>query len=387
MEAELTDLEVIDFEKRFVEPRAGSLYNYLDALERFQRSLWEAAWSDFRSLLSSLRGKDIILSLHATLVRPLYGVRSPVLMDFLRDFDPSICVTLIDDVYTKWSRTERRAGQLDWRGRPTLEQLISARRAEIFLGDILARNLRSDSTLGNYVLAVRHPARTLSRLVFGSRSLLRIYWSFPISEPRRMQSNGDSSGIDEITRFLSHAAAFERENPCVCFCPLTIDELPLTSLLSTDLPPSETVEFRAELRWNVRDFYGRDEILLSDDTSFPSPLLLRREQVVDVQGMIPADVRTRDYRLVMQSQRLVVFNPFFGGKLSRGVDSEIRCATALAIPVEIYQDPNHDPDNLAKSTFKRSAGALGGAPGQEYITFHESLPQLFATLKQSIIKP
>jgi len=380
-EADAGDLVLVDFEREFIEPRAGSLYGYLDALEMNQRSLWEAAWSDFRSRLPELATKDIVLSLHGTLVRPLYGTRSPVLIDALRDFQPSVIVTLIDDVYAKWHRTERRAGNLDWRGRPTLEQLITARRSEIFLGDLLARNLRPDGALSNYVLAVRHPARTLHRLLFGPQKLARTYWSFPISEPRRMQAAGDLAGINAVDDFLTRGADFERRNPSVCcFCPLMIDELPLIKT-AADKGNGEFVDFDLAARWNVRSFWGPDEKLLVDDASLPAQLHLPRQFVRDVAGMIPADVQTRDYRLVMQARQLAVFNPRFNGNESRGVDSEIACATSQTIPVHIFQDPAHDPNGVIRARFKRPAGALGGALGQEYITFHESLDSLFESLR------
>jgi len=108
---------------------------------------------------------------------------------------------------------------------------------------------------------------------------------------------------------------------------------------------------------------------------------LVREQVESIRGMISTDVPTRDYRLVMQSHCVAVFNPWFDGKQSSGVDNEIACALFFKRPVHIYQDKKHDPKGEAIQHLKRSAGSLGSRPGDEYIVIHNSPEELLEALK------
>ena len=75
-------------------------------------------------------------------------------------FRPHLIVTLIADVYDMWWRTESRAAGEAWKGRPTLEQLLLARRFEVAIGDQLA--LASATNPRHIVLAVGHPC--LSRV-------------------------------------------------------------------------------------------------------------------------------------------------------------------------------------------------------------------------------
>lgn len=377
---DISDLITLDFEKDFIESDR-QLYDYLDAREDQQQSIWRDAWKRFRSRLEQLRHKDVLLSMHGVLARPLYGVRSPIHIDDLKDFKPTTIVTLIDDVYLKWFRTERRAGGLDFKGRPTLEQLLSARRAELFLADVIVRNISTEGPLKNYLLAVRHPARVLDRLLFGPEKLTIIYLSFPISRPRELAQNGDQSGIEEVNVFLRKMTAFERDKgSVVCFCPLAIDELPLSQTLKELDGGAVDVQFSLKLRWDVRTFWGADETLLTNDAGLPESIPLRREQVEESVGLLRSDVGTRDYRLVAQATKLAVFNPWFQGHQASGVDNEIACAIIRSIPVHVYQDPTHDPDDLAKHTLKGTPGSLGNRPRTDYITFHNSVEELLAKL-------
>jgi adenylate kinase len=362
----------LDFERQYIESPRRKLYNYLDDPEDRQRSLWREAWVRCNREIQSIQDKDVILAIHGVLVRPLFGTRSPVYIDDLKQFQPTAIVTLIDDVYTKWYRTEDRARGRTYVGRPTLAQLLDARRAEIFLGDVLATNIApADVPLQNYVVAIRHPARVLDRLLFRPHVPKTVYLSFPISGPRRLARQGDKSGIAEVNAFLTRACEVERSDlNTVFFCPLTIDELPLIATLDQHHTDQDTIEFHMNERWDIEEFYGA-EILLTNPDSIPEILKLPRQYVQDAVPFIRTDVATRDYRLVLQSRSLIVFNPWFQGEQSRGVDSEIDCALHHGIPVHIFQDSLHDPEGVARKTLKGGeSGALGGRPTDDYINFY-----------------
>lgn len=375
----------IDFEHEFVLPIAKEFHVFLDGTTQEQVTIWEHAWNDLIRKTADYGQSDVLLALHGVLVRPLYGLRSPVSFEQIKQFEPTHIVTLIDDVYMQWHRTQTRARKQRWRGMPSLEQLIEQRRAEILFGDLLARNLSPSGELRNFVVAVRHPARLLDRLIFHSDTSQPIYLSFPISGPRTMQAAGDLSGIAEVNRLLLETARFEQGPVGVAFqCPLSIDELPLARLLRDDSTPGDVTFDMGAHRWNVREFWPEPEILLTEES--PQKLTLRREQIEEALGLIRVDVKLRDYRLVMQSKRIAVLNPWFNGEDSRGVRNEIACALLHRIPVHIYQDPNHgSPAEVERVlTSGGPVGALGPSPYGDYVVFHDSLNDLLRALREEV---
>lgn len=370
------DFVSVDFEKDYILGKTPRLkmHSYLDAGKDRQRGYWQTGWE---SLMLECQAKNIILSLHGVLTRLTTGTRSPINLHSLFEFSPTRIVTLIDDVYVKWYRTETRAVDAPYKGTPTLEQLLDARRAEIFLGELIATNINPQALY--YVLAVRHPARTLYRLLFvPHQELTTVYLSFPISGPRKLLSeNDDSSGIFEVNEFLKKANDFESKNPKVaCFCPLCIDEYPLLWAPEEKKQGKKYKVFRMKDRWNIRKFYG-DEILLTVDSNLPAKIEMPSKQVDHAEGFIRRDVALRDYRLVTQADRLAVFNPWFNGRETKGVRNEIRFAIRNNIPCHIYQDPKHDSNGEAREKLNPPLSSLGDEPYSEYIKFHDSVDDLF----------
>ena len=101
-----------------------------------QSSIWLRAWEDFKNNLSN---EIMILGLHATYVSGVLGLRCPInIPRVCDDFRPTLIISLIDDVYNMWHRTEARAEGRDSKGRPSFEQLLVARRAEQLLGDLIS---------------------------------------------------------------------------------------------------------------------------------------------------------------------------------------------------------------------------------------------------------
>ncbi|MDA8224238.1 MAG: hypothetical protein M0Z35_21590 [Desulfitobacterium hafniense] len=378
VESQAVDIKykTIDFESEFLKPvldeNDKDLFSYLDDTNLRQRELWLEAWVRFKSVFEKNTDQYILLCLHGVLTREYTGTRSPINIQSIIEFAPTKIITLIDDVYMKWHRTQERSKGESRRGQPTLEQLLDARRAEIFIGDFIAGHQKVKPR--HYILSVHHPARTLYRLLFVSKDIRTVYLSFPISGPRRLLKDGDVSGISEVNNFLKIVNEFELKHQKVtCFCPLTIDELPL--ILTSEDRGNEEEEHKIEFsfeknRWNVRDFWG-DEILLCNDC--PSVISIPAKQIKESSGFIKSDVGLRDYRLVRQAKYLVVFNPWFQNQETAGVRNEISMATLRGTPVYIYQDPRHDSEGNAKKSLMPRPGSLGGDPRARGITFYDSI--------------
>ncbi|MBT9165002.1 MAG: hypothetical protein DDT23_01013 [candidate division WS2 bacterium] len=405
------NFEHLNLEKIILEKNGIKIFDYLDADEDEQISYWLKGWSELKQRLNHYTDIDLLLSMHAVLVRRSYGTRSPVkIKRIVEDFKPTIIITLIDDVHIKWYWTHNRAAQRKQKylGKPTLEQLLQARRSEILIGDLITKQITDDSPYPpHYVISVWHPARVLDRIIF-RKPLTTAYLSFPISKPRKLKLAGDPSGENEINGILKRVSDFEsKEHNIALFCPLTIDEYPLLKLLDDPVVKAYDEEigeekdfrvFQMENRWNIRDFYGRETLLLTDDSKLQGeikiPIIDKVDEVSDVGGMIRTDVGIRDYRMIRQSNCMAVFDPVFKTaagefKFARGVLNEIEYAQKLKrkIPIYIYQNKSFDPDNLVSKRFETGSEHVGGQTyGSEYITLYfdlERLLQAIATIANS----
>ncbi len=352
--------------------------DYLYADNKSKQNYWREGWNHFKNVYKSdiFKEKNIILSIHGVLVGSVTGSFCSVDIPSIMDFKPTKIITLIDDVYASWYRTEERAQGIQYIGQPSLEELLDARRSEILVGDIIQNHI--EPTPPHFILATRHTARTLFRLCFLNTSDLEtVYLSFPISGPRRLLNEGDESGINDVNDFLREANNFEEaHNNFACFCPLCIDELPL---IMKGEESDEGWTFDLTYRWEVRDFYS-EEILLGDFHTIPGILEFPdKKKIRYVEGLIRTDVGWRDHRLVKQSKHLVVFNPVYLGHLSGGVDSEIDGNIMKRKHCFVYQNPEHDPQGLVKSRWVKEDPSIP-SPGMRYVTIYDNLNELFQAL-------
>ncbi len=399
------ELRYWDFEHEFIQPTLGRgrLAEHFDQNDRAaQRSRWLTAW---RELLrrADEEGPEVnlLVGMHASLIRPIYGVTSTLDLRVIGEFGATHIVTLMDDIYSVYRRTSSRAGLQRHVGVPSLTNLLEGRRTELLLADLVADH--SPRTPTNWLVAARHPARLLYRLLVTPPSRLKaIYLSFPISEPRRMARGvmrGPSGpvaivptqeAIDEVNSFLSTVTRIEREEPLAAvFCPLTIDELPFTSLENFYKGPHALVSDREagvdaptyvafdppSERWRVEDFYGED-LLLASDRDGPE-VEVPEFDMKEARGQIQSDVGRRDYRLVKQADSLVVFNPVMNGRMPRGVHNEIVYASRLHKPVQVFQDRNYDPLDITRAAYEPTPGQMGAAPDTDWVVLHATPESAF----------
>ncbi len=312
--------------------------------------------------------------MHGVIVREFYGARSPVHIPSVAALLPARIVTLIDDLHDVWTRTEARAANAHWVGQPSLSQLLDARRMEILVGDLLAAHLSDTSVVPHKVLAVKHPARELHRILTVPPGRARlIYFSFPIAGPRTESERGGERALEELNEMLRQALArVATTSEAVAIVPVTVDELPVVHAQPAYPEEEPTFEVRPKQRWDLRKLWP-DDILL---TEIPSgPVTLSSPQVAQANGALRADVPVRDYRLVEQSDRILAINPVFQGELAGGVRNEATYGTYLSRPVHVFQSPEHDSANKARESLVGSRGALGARPGGQYVTFYKSLEE------------
>ncbi len=271
-----------------------------------------------------------------------------------------------------WARTEERADGQEIKGRPSFEQLLIARRAELLLGDIILSHT-SNPLVRHILCATGNSIDALINLIIFDAPVT--YLSFPISAPREMMKNGDGSFIDLINH-AHHLASQEMrtDRRRSIISPLSIDELPIL-FKKEEYDGEDTIEFDCEKdRWGLQSLWGNREIAILP--SLPGAL---RFPVAQIEGATPAirtDVGWRDRRLVLQSKSLAIICPKPPGeeRITRGVNEEIQTAVEVGILCNIWQNPAWDRDNFVGKAFP-PAGTMGIGRTQAAVRMVNSLEE------------
>lgn len=296
-------------------------------------------------------------------------------------FEPDLIVTLIDDVEHMFTRLRRPAQMYAEhvyagfggvaRACQDLSQLVHWRASEFAFAKTFARNFELD----HFLLAVKHPARTLAALLFQPNQP-RVYLSHAISEPRRLLAAGKSETWDAFCEGLERASAALRSR-LTLFEPTAIDEfrfrsfvvedaqgekgepifLPATttrwpllaggkgnlwSSIADDNPVDPGGHFTSE---QLADFEAATKTVHKKCPATPRKAKKHGKQaqeqaqkvlqsLVDVENAthlveslvwdIGRSVTSRDLKLVEQADHLIVVRPLFNGNSSGGVGAEIR---------------------------------------------------------------
>ncbi len=119
-------LTYIDFENAFLKQQLD-VKNWTIFLAQdiaVQAKAWRRGWDEFKKKINN--EEITVLGLHASYVSGPLGLRCPVhIPSIVEDYKPTLIVTLIDDVFQMWSRTEERAAGQEIKGRPSLSSCWS----------------------------------------------------------------------------------------------------------------------------------------------------------------------------------------------------------------------------------------------------------------------
>jgi hypothetical protein len=368
------EFKYIDFEKEYLKQHLNvknwTIFLAQDIAQ--QATTWRRGWEDLKK---GLDGETTILALHATYISGPLGLRSPVhLPSICDDFKPTLIVTLIDDVYQMWSRTEARAAGQEIKGRPSFEQLVAARRAEQLLGDLILSHTGNSNARHILCAAANNLDALINLIVFDAPVT---YLSFPISAPREMSTNGDNSFVEIINDAHRRAAVRMTEDRDRAFItPLSIDELPLVFKASNaDQNVNEIIFDCENERWNLVGLWGNTG--LSILPSLTGPQNYPKVQVEMALGALRTDVGWRDRRLVLQSSSLAIVcpKPPFESRITRGVNEEIQTAVPLGIMCNIWQNPLWDIDDFVGKNFP-PAGSMGIGQTQAVVHKVKTLDEL-----------
>lgn len=229
--------QITNFENQYLWPgnRDVASARFLSKPVVRQTEQWQESWREFVKANGPFdeNRRGILLGLHGSFTRGQYGVRpgsSPSVI--AADFQPDLVITLIADIYDMWWRTTGRANSRAYCGLPSVYQLLASRHQDVLFGDQVA--LACNPPVKNIVLAVGHPIETLAHCVNFPRDHRTVYLSFPIAQPKQLAALGNPRAKQAVSRFLKRAYEIQKSDPkLVLLCPLSIDELPLVSILPT----------------------------------------------------------------------------------------------------------------------------------------------------------
>lgn len=250
-------------------------------------------------------------------------------------------ITLIDDVFSIWQKIKDRESSGFLNTQLTLREILAWRSLESLRAEELMQHVRisgeGSRRISNYVVSIRHPFETFYNLVFEPKPN-RIYLSFPISETRK-----DKKDIDDVNSFRKTMNEIGSKNNVTIFDPVAIDELAMAEPLEiAKNDKSDQVTIKEKHRWPL-------EISNSLAENIKWPITIPRDQVEDAIKDVINQIATRDYTLVDNSLFLTVYRPIYDGKLSRGVDAEIKRANAHTKRVIMYH-PKEDQEKYSASS-------------------------------------
>lgn len=296
----------------------------------------------------------------------------------LRKFQPSVVVTLIDDAYDVANEINTREKRVVTGSYCSFAEALQWRAVEIMTGDIIANylyinpselrvnNLRVENearilfrtSIPHFVVAVKHSPTMLYRLLF-ERWRLCVYFSHPITGIQI-----DASKVETINNAMRTLSA-----KYTVFIPDTIDEFPVVE--KADMLKNERNIIRDLIIKEDRRYVliRRWPLKLNDGRSIPVlPASANLENFLELEKVIKAQTERRDRRILRQNlDAIVAYRPYWRGRLSSGVDTEMLEAASMNIPIYALHIPKEDgkPETMFRGfRTARSFSSLNGLMSQ-----------------------
>lgn len=266
--------------------------------------------------------RAILMPLHATFLHydrifsPLswrsndHGQNTSFLLSFVESFRPDYIVNLIDDCYYLQDRMRRSPAKLQIR----LREIIKWREVETMISDHIAnQTIPSSVSLqgaspfeSSPLFAVRHNCESLYRYIFEPETP-RVYASFLITEMRKRANPDRAESMARQVNLLIE----ELTRKFAVFNPLTIDEKPLGDIKLTGADPARNLVFSNQMRWQtypslqlsphpIVDVFDVDRVDVEEVT---------KEHELDGRSIVDRQVEFRDFRLIDQSDCIVIYRP------------------------------------------------------------------------------
>ncbi len=244
--------------------------------------------------------EDFIVRTHACF-RWKKHLRKAFDFHYLKELNPDKFVTIVDSVAAIKSRLESNP---QWKGRLSIEEILIWQNEEIFLTELMADYQEKKF----YIVPNREPINSFLKLLFDEEAL-KIYISYPISNVRDRERWIKEKDMirDKLRRFF------------VVFDPLDVRDVEL--------------------------FMEAKEALEAGSSTFTTniggaPLEIDVKEVLEARDEIFSHTVTRDFKLIDQSDMVVVLYP--EPVRSQGVANEIIYASArkdVYLVTPLSEDP------------------------------------------------
>jgi len=308
--------------------------NYLDITEN---ELLRAKNKTLDKLLVESKGRtNVILAMHAVYYRrnSLFSV-----LDWtkLKEFEPEIFITLIDDVYSLKDciKNNPNAGPMEF---IPLKDLLWWREVEFLLTREIARNI-SKKSIPHYLVALSQAPTIIFQLMFETGKK-KVYASYPVTMAK------DDSGLNlETSAFLKSL-----KKHFIVFDPMAIKEKLLQDALIENLSSPHPEPY-------IR-IPGKDK----------KPQNYEINDILSIISDINGQIVSRDERLIMQSDMVIGYRP----TKSPGAQHELRYAKSTGRVEAFVIHPPTDPQSpfvseLADQTFPSVDQLLEGLHEKGYI--------------------
>ncbi|GEM_PF-4322858 len=317
--------------------RGQGAQGFLGLPQAEQRKEWHEAFIQFEKQEKKEKPDHCFLGVHLVYHWGQIPSCAVNFRDIIR-WRPDCIITLVDDAPCVRYRVHK-GGYVSF----ALAELLTWRAEELMIGDLLAR-MACASSIPNFLVAIKHRVSMLANLLASvdgtnlHRRVARLYTSYPITEPRK-----DAASRALLDAFRARIAALRN---CAAFDPLTIDELPVTTLKPVD----GVINYDARdpnHRWPLSSI----EQLLGPDDDIEYPIQLPAIEVepfksagLSRKGDFSSQVLDRDLRLVDQSHCICAWRPTFqSAHPSVGVLVELRHAQATGKRRIQYVKMGEDP--------------------------------------------
>lgn len=295
-----TELIHMETVMREVDPtRTFAEENMYQMDRNFLHLLWHRALDKIleKTELAEKAGKSIILEMHANYYwdHSQFQLADPIALAKL--FAPDICVTLIDNVHAMLARLQKRkdlATQRFLGDGVKLQSLMFWRTAEINTTEVISKiQVRFDPEKkcyipSHFIIARDHDPEILAQLITQSRwsgapsPWPVVYASFPITSTKN-----NLSLQEQISRFRTGL-----RQKFIVLDPYTITEKQLEN----------------EILKNP----GKEQFTFT--TSSAGEIELTRGQIKSIAPLINGQIIDRDYRLVNQSEMVILYIPLITDK-------------------------------------------------------------------------
>ncbi len=338
------------------------------------KELWRNCFSKFIDNINKAEEENVFVVMHAVfyhqMTREFFSC-----LDFkcLENLCFKKVITLIDDIYDIYAKLRAPdqmysdylcylkdnppALNLSVDSIMNLLNILDWRSIEIAISEFIADAFNKP----HFLLAVKHPLHVAYDILFSEKT--PFYISHPITALRELWagSEADVQEADSVSAEINTVIhSVERNNKCVLFSPTTIDELRIRKNADGEYIPFLGKRWVCDKLENLLFIQNPTLFNPLDPGGYfnsPRPEIKILTSLLSVLvDKISKQISSRDYKMVEQCCGLIVYRPYFRGRESKGVDSEVKFNCKLSNKSQRPTYIFNRPEDIASIKIRRAFG-------------------------------